>query len=281
MKKILIFLFTFVFITTAFTREKWAYVCSYCTATVTQTVGVVTTTKCDSWVYELRMTEYPLDNKPGVNSTAFPSGCKSLNSAYNGNGNRGDGVQPYTDSYGIPWIYVAAGGTGTITDPFINISYSNTTEEFCIEIPILECKYVIFKNDENFNTDGYTKSLRISGTQLIMELRQESLPGEPLNPVEKTWTYETKALFEDESSTFFTLSPNPFTNSLTVNITQENFDNKTGLSVIIKNYNGTSLVEQNISSITTVLNTTEMGSGNYIIFIYKNGEIIDYRYIIK
>ena len=215
------------------------------------------------------MTDYTAGAKPGVEGSAK---CTAIKHSFN-NGDRGNGVDGYQDTHNIPWTYVTTSGNGTLTDPYLYISYSNNTLEYAVEIPLLEIK-IIIPFDATELPAGYSTAVSIVGTVITF---QSTKSGSPTI----TSTLDTKDLFEDVATIIFTVSPNPFTSEINATISQEFYGANTNLAFVIRNFSGNVISTQNVTGTTTTFVTTEISSGNYLIFLEQNGDILEYRYIIK
>lgn len=269
MKKILLFILIFIAYFDSNSRENhWKYKCHYCTVQAWITIGGTSYFICTNWEHELRMTDYPDNLKPGVANLAYCDEIKTYAAPLD----RGNGHDSYVDTYDVPWIYLAS-ASGS---PQIHVSYSNVTLEYCIEIPVLETKFVAFDLASLGipYLEYWEKTAHIEGTKVFMDLIDSASDTIKLS-------LDLQPMFELDLIKLFTISPNPFTSEIDVSIDHDFFDTSSNLKIKIKDFSGNTIAEENATSYSTSFNTSSFGSGYYLIILYKNDEFIEYRYAVK
>ncbi len=276
MKKLLIVLIFFISLNKSYSREVlWNYVCKYCTVAT----GTAPNLKCTNYEYELRMTTSSVGLEPGFSGFSSCSAIKH----YANPGDRGNGIDGYIDSYSQSWDYVAV-SSGS---PQIYVSFSDAADEYCVEIPLLEYKFVLTDliglAQSVPSNELWAKTVTVNGTKITMEF-VDSLS----DTTRLSW--DLQVLFELTSTTQFTVSPNPFQGEISVDIDQGILDTASHRKILIKDFSGITVAEQSITCgailwpdvhTPTTVNTSTLSSGYYIMFLLRYNQILEYRYIIK
>jgi hypothetical protein len=199
---------------------------------------------------------------------------------YNGQNLPLDG-HSYTDEKGIEWGYYSFTRKGESDNPKSYISFSVKTKECCLEIPLLKYKIVLFNFPDHPVKEGYYEHYEMDGTKFILESIRESAPDQPTNSVESRIIYDFQYLFEEYRNNLIVTNPNPFDREIKTWLPKEIVDSNTNLKFILKDVIGNKVAEQNVESINTNINTLFVNKGKYILFLYKNDEMLEYKQVTK
>ncbi len=236
--------------------------------------------RCAEYIYELHNGECPAVSSQGLNSQLSPTQCYRLKN-YNGLLNSGDGSKSYKDGSGLEWTYYNIARNGESDNPKAFISYAKKTGEYCLEIPLLKYKILLFNRKESPVKEGYYERMQFDGSRLISETIRSSLPKEPTNAPESRITYDFKFLFDDYRNNFIITNPNPFDREIKVMIAKEIADSNYNLVLVLKDNIGNKVVVQNVENGYATLSTVMVAPGKYILFLLRNEEILEYRQVIK
>ena len=270
------------------TTPRFQYCVAYCTTEDTLfdasrkpllTDGIISM-HCSNYIYELRNGDCPPQSNQGINSSRSPTKCYRLKN-YNGQIVQGDGSHSYIDGRGMEWNYYNVTRTGETDNPKALISYSKKNGEYCLEIPLFKYKIVLFGAENHSVKPGYYERMQFNGNKFIIETIRESSTNEPSNPVESRIVYDYRYLFEEYRNNLIVTNPNPFDREIKVMLTREVLDSNSNLKLVLKDIIGNKVAVQNVEGPYTSINTVLVNSGKYILFLFKNEEILEYKQVYK
>jgi len=236
--------------------------------------------QCVNIINEIRNGDCPPEMHDGLNTVISPTRCYRLKN-YNGQSSQGDGTRSYKDFSGIDWVYFNVTRTGETDNPKALISYSKKTGEFCLEIPLLKYKIVLFSLEEHQVKEGYYERTQIDGNRLIMETIKVSRPDQPTNPVEVRLVYDFSFLFDEYRDNLIVTNPNPFDKEIKVRIAKEVLDSNSNLKLVLRDNSGKRIVELHVDAPITNISTLLVGKGKYVLFLMRNEDIMDFKQMFK